>query len=204
MADDYFSGQTVNRQLLIWAIASRRQLERWEPLIAASVRSQLNGPPFGNALIWEAQIEHHFLMIASRNLIHAIDLTDGAIAIDPTIRAELIEGRDLNEHWSENLPVFLGRRGEPRYPSGKRFAERNPKRSPYWWLGWSNADGPRVLPNVPAHAIHKLVDRVEEVVLAQDPRFKRFVPERQPSPWLGQDAGRDRWWPRALDGEFPK
>lgn len=204
MGDDYFDERTVNRQLLIWAVACRRQLDRWEPLVAGFVRSQLSGPPCGEALIWEAQIEHHFLLVAARNLIRAIDLTDGAIAIEPTIRAELIEGRDLNEHWRENLPVFLADpRGEPRYRSGKRFAERNPKQSPYWWLGWSSGDGPQVLPNIPAHAIHELVDRVEETVLARDPGFRRFVPVRQPSRWLGEDAGADRWWPGPRDTETP-
>lgn len=205
MGDDYFNERTVNRQLLMWAIACRRQLDRWEPFVAAFVRSQLNGPPFGDALIWEAQIEHHFLLIAARNLIRAIDMTDGAIPIEPTIRAELIEGRDLIEHWSENLPVFLvrPRSREPRYPSGKSFAERNPEATPYWWLGWSSADGPQVLPNVSAHALHELVDRVEEAVLARDPGFRRFMSVRQASPWLGEEAGRDRWWPRPKDAETP-
>lgn len=118
---------------------------------------------------------------------------------------KLIEGRDLNEHWIENLPVFLvrPRSREPRYPSGKNFAERNPEAGPYWWLGWSSAERPQVLPNVSARAIHELVDRVEEAVLARDPGFRRFVPVRQLSPWLGEDAGRARWWPRPQDAETP-
>lgn len=201
MASDYFDESMANRQLLLWAIATRRQLERWEPLVAANLRAGSGGPPFPDELIWEAEIEHHFLLIAARNLIHAIDLPGAEIAIEQTIRWELIEGRDLNEHWRQNLPVFLvrPRREEPPRQSGKRFAKRNPERSPYWWLGWNSTDGPEALPNVPAHAIHELIDRVEATVIARDSGLKRFIRVRQRSPWLGEDAGKDRWWPRAPD-----
>ena len=205
MARNYFDESMVNRQLLLWAIATRRQLERWEPLVAARLRAGYGGPPFPDELIWEAEIEHHFLLIAARNLIHAIDLPGADIAIEEPIRLELVEGRDLNEHWRENLPVFLvsPRREEPRYPSGQRFAKRNPERSPYWWLGWNSTDGPTVLPNVPARAVHELIDRVEAAVIARDSGLKRLVPLRQPSPWLGEDAGQDRWWPRPPDRGTP-
>jgi hypothetical protein len=197
MVGDYFDERMVNRQLLLWAIATRRQLERWEWLVAANIRAQFGGEPFGGELIWQAAIEHHFLLIAARNLIQAIDLPGAQIAIDQTIRSELIEGRDLHEHWSQNLPVFsvTPRREEPQWPSGKRFANRNPERSPYWWLGWDNIDGPKVLPNGPAHAIHELVDRIEATAIARDSELKRFVPVRQQSPWLGESGGKDRWWP---------
>jgi hypothetical protein len=115
--------------------------------------------------------------VAARNLIHAIDLSAGTVEIDATIRSELIECRDLNEHWRDNLPVFLvtPRQAEPPYPSGKRFAERNPGRDPYWWLSWTNHDGPKVLPNVPASAVHDLVNRVVTAVLAKDPALARFI-----------------------------
>jgi len=198
--DDYFDERTVNRQLLIWAVASRRQLERWEPLVAASLRAQYGGPPFLDASIWEAETEHHFLLIAGRNLIQAIDMTPD-ISIEQTIRSELIEGRDLHEHWRDNLPVFLvtPRQKQPKYQSGKDFATRNPTRGPYWWLGWNNHDGPMILPNVPAHAVHELVDRVEATIVAKDPGFRRFIPPRQPSPWMGEVYGKDRWWPKPVE-----
>jgi hypothetical protein len=197
----YYDESMVNRQLLLWAIATRRQLERWEPLLAARLTTENNGPSFRDELIWQAEIERHLLLIAARNLIHAIDMAGGEIAIEQTIRYELIEGRDLNEHWRENLPIFrvTPRREEPRFPSGKRFAKRNPERSPYSWLEWNSKDGPKVLPNVPARAIHELIDRVEATVIESDSELKRFIPIRQPSPWLGEEAGGDRWWPRPPD-----
>jgi hypothetical protein len=58
------------------------------------------------------------------------------LLIDPTIRSELIEGRDLHEHWEENMPVFnVSPRVEmPPRSTGRRFAARNPKAGPYEWL----------------------------------------------------------------------
>ena len=198
MPSDYFDERTVGRQLLIWALASRRQLERWEPLVAANLRSQDAGPAFASAYVWEAATEHHFLLIAAHHLVRTIDLAQAGIAIDRTIHDELIEGRDLHEHWRENMPVFMvkPRQREPGRKSGKAFAKRNPDRGPYWWLGWNNHDGPMVLPNVPAQAVHELIDRVETTVLARDSGFRRFIPARQPSPWMGEKYGKDRWWPK--------
>jgi hypothetical protein len=85
---------------------------------------------------------------------------------------------------------------EPPHKSGKSFAARNPKRGPYWWLGWNGHDGPMILPNVPAHAVHELIDRVEAGVVARDSELARFIPTREPSPWLGAEYGEDRWWPK--------
>jgi hypothetical protein len=117
------------------------------------------------------------------------------IPIDSTLRAELIEGRDLHEHWAENAPVFnvTPRVVQPRYRTGKNFAARNPDHGPYWWLGWSNKTGPMLLPHVPASGVHEFVDAVEAEVLAQDGVLQRFVPPRAPSPWLVEDG---EWWPR--------
>jgi hypothetical protein len=209
LREGYWDSPSVNRELLIWAFATRRQLERWEPLVADSLRAEFKYPgtsPFTDWQIWETAIEHHFLLVAARNLIRAIELPGAGVTIDPTLRAELIEGRDLHEHWVENAPIFnVHPRREPKYRSGKDFAERNPQPSnyPYWWLGWNSRDGPRVLPNVPAHAIHKLVDRVGAVVTSRDPTLERFVPQRAPSPWAGEAAGDDRWWPRPVNGPLP-
>lgn len=58
--------------------------------------------------MWAAAIEHHFALVAARHLFHALDLPPPAtIPVDPTLRAELIECRDLHEHWRENLPIFM-------------------------------------------------------------------------------------------------
>ena len=37
LADEYFDQTMLNRQRLLWAVATRRQLERWEPLVAGAV-----------------------------------------------------------------------------------------------------------------------------------------------------------------------
>jgi hypothetical protein len=80
-----------------------------------------------------------------------------SVPVDPTLRAEIMEGRDLNEHWTENLPVFnVTPRVEPSRRSGKDFAARNPSTGPYNWLAWDGKRGPRLLPNVTAFAVHEL------------------------------------------------
>ena len=195
-ATQYFDTLMVNRQRLLWAVATRRQLERWEPYVAAAVlrgyeRRQLDG-----ADIWLAQIEHHFALIAARNLLRALDLEPATrVVIDSTLRDELIEGRDLHEHWVENLPVFnvRPRQVQPGYPSGRDFAKRHPDRGPYSSLRWSSKTGARLMPNVSAPALHQLLDEVEAEVLADDAALARFVPPRAPSPWLRRD---EEWWPQ--------
>lgn len=59
MAGDYFSGTMVNRQRLFWAVAARRQLERWEPIVATAVREAFSGRQLGDGDIWLGEIEHH-------------------------------------------------------------------------------------------------------------------------------------------------
>ena len=197
MTEDYFDDLMVNRQRLLWAVATRRQLERWEPLVAASVRAGYARHPFPDADIWSAEIEHHFTLIAARNLLRALDLPPAtSVPVDPTLRAELTEGRDLHEHWVENLPVFnvTPRAAQPPRRSGKEFAARNPDRGPYWWLGWNNKAGAMLLPNVSAPALHGLLDDVEAEVLSKDAALSRFVPEPEPTPWLRRN---DEWWPKA-------
>jgi hypothetical protein len=105
VADDYFDETMVNRQRLLWAVATRRQLERWEPLVASVVRPDPLVPEC--VTVWSAEMEHHFALIAARNLIRAMELPPPmAVQVDDTLRAELIEGRDLHEHWVENMPIF--------------------------------------------------------------------------------------------------
>ena len=187
---------------LRWAIATRRQLERWEPYVAAALRDD----GLEDADIWLAETEHHFALVAAAHLIQAVEklAPTRGIAIDPTIRQELIEGRDLHEHWYENVPVFnvvrfhRGKRlpSEPPRPSGRDFAARNPGVSPYSWLRFRNKTGPMLLPHVSAPALHEFVDAVEADVLARDESLARFVPERAPSPWVVEDG---EWWPRAVE-----
>lgn len=85
---------------------------------------------------------------------------------------------------------------QPRYPSGKDFAARNPSTGPYWWLAWSNTAGAELLPHVSAPTVHALLDAVEAEVLASDPALSRYVPPREPSPWLNENG---EWGPKPED-----
>jgi hypothetical protein len=196
-ADDYFDQRMVNRSRLLWTVATRRQLERWEPYVAAHICARFGRRHVQNGDIWLAELEHHFALVAARNLIHALELEPvSTVPLDPTIRAELIEGRDLLEHWVDNLPVF-NVSPPPKSPprrSGRDFAARNPDRGPYWWLSWNSKQGAMLMPNVPAPAVHELLDAVEAEVLADDPSFASFVPPRAPSPWIRE---RGEWWPKS-------
>jgi hypothetical protein len=194
VSDDYFDRTMVNRQRLLWVVATRRQLERWEPIVASVVRVNPLVPDCTD--VWIAEVEHHFALIAASHLLRALDLSPASsVSVDPILRAELIEGRNLHEHWKENLPVFnvKPRTKEPAHQTGKDFAARNPDRGPYWWLGWSNKTGARLLPNVPAPALHALLDVVEAEVLSDDPELAGCVPTRAPSPWIHE---RGEWWPK--------
>ena len=194
MTHEYFDERMVNRQRLLWTIATRRQLERWELYVAAALLRSMEGRELDSTDIWSAEIEHHFTLVAARHLLRALELEPVTrVSIDP-LRAELIEGRDLHEHWPDNLPVFnvTPRVEQPPRRSGRDFASRNPDRGPYSWLGWSNKTGAQLLPNVPAPALHQLFDDVEAEVLADDAELTGFVPPRARSPWLQQDG---EWWP---------
>jgi hypothetical protein len=93
VTDDYFDERAVNRQRLLWAIATRRQLERWEPIVAADLRDDFAGRERSSERIWAGAIEHHFTLIAAHHLLVALDLPPASgVKVDPTLRAELTEG----------------------------------------------------------------------------------------------------------------
>jgi hypothetical protein len=193
----YFDEPMLSRQRLLWAIATRRQLERWEALLAAEIRDGFARRKTPVADIWASSMEHHFALVAAKHLIRALELPPAAtITVDPTLRSELIEGRDLHEHWDENMPVFnvTPRVAQPRYPTGKSFAARNPDGSPYSWFSFDSKKGPLLLPNVSAFDVHELLDEVERVVMASNSSLANFVPPRASSPWKFHDGN---WWPKA-------
>ena len=199
MLGPYFDERMANRQRLLWAVATRRQLERWELLVAASVRAELGrGPAFESAAIWHAAIEHHFVLVAARNLVQALELDPPttSVVLDATMRAELVDGRNLLEHWAEGMPVFNmhPRRNVPR--QAKRFAALNPKDGPNEWLAFGNTNGAEVIPHVSAFELHDLLDAVEADVLGKDAELAQFIEPRLPSPWVEGDFG---WWPRSDD-----
>lgn len=198
---DYFDGPMLSRARLFWSVATRRQLERWEPIVAAFYLDLWADRETYGADIWSAEIEHHFALVAANNLLRALDLDpETSVPVDPTVRAELREVRDLHEHWDENLGVFnvTPRPVEPKHRSGKRFAERNPDISPYDWLRFSPRTGAQLSPNVYAPVIHELLDAVDADVLDGDRSFAEFIPPRAPSPWLHEDG---EWWPKAAESE---
>jgi hypothetical protein len=91
-AGDYFDQRMVNRSRLFWTVATRRQLERWEPYVAANISAQFGRRHVQDGDIWLAELEDHFALVAARNLIHALELEPAStVPLDPTIRAELIE-----------------------------------------------------------------------------------------------------------------
>jgi hypothetical protein len=196
----YFGKLGVNRARLVWIVATRRQLEQWEAIVSRVLRDSMAGRRVEDWSWWSAEIERHFLLVAARNLFRALDLAPtSSVSVDPILRAELIEGRDLQEHWPDNMPVFnvTPRPAEPGHRSGKSFAARNPKSGPYDAIGWSNKTGALLLPNVSAPALHELLDAVEAEVLASDETLGRFVPPRALSPWVREKG---EWWPKADDG----
>jgi len=193
----------VWRQRLLWAQATRRQLGRWERLVAIAVRRDLDKRESVDGAFWLAESEHHLLLAAARSLLRALELEpQSAVISDTVMRDELQEVRDLLEHWDENMPVFnvTPRKVDPPHPSGRAFAERNPHRTPYNPEAWSNVGGAQVTPNVTAPALHDLLDAVEAEVLEVSPELARFVEVRAETPWMRHG---EEWWPRPwaeLDG----
>lgn len=120
--------------------------------------------------------------------------------VDASLAEEIINGRDLLEHWDEKQPIFnvKPRPREPARRSGKGFAERNPDQSPYWGTGWSSKEGPLLLPRLPASGVHTLLDTALDRGLAEAPDLGPYVPERPKTPWMDQPEI-NGYWPRSTD-----
>ena len=186
------------RQALVWAAAVRRQLERWEPLVA--MHTQLVLDPrrsMPTAVYFEGETERHLLLSAIRNLLKAIGLMDHPPDVDHAVAEEIIQTRDLNEHWDRNIPVFAvaPRTRQPERKSGKAFVVRNPQRSPYCWWAWDSQRGPLVSPNVSATEIHELVEETIVAAVAAEPQFAGIVADAAPRPWRKPVKEGDSWWP---------
>ena len=188
---------------MLWASAVRCQLERWDSFVSryamASLQPNLNPAPESPIVvateeIWQGQIDRHFLLIAAANMLKAISLLDPPPAVDPLVAAELREARDLNEHWSENMPVFntWPRSRSPKYPSGRDFAKRNPRSGPYCWWAWNSQSGPLVTPNVSAMQLHSLVNAIVE---QPGMGVSGHVREASPVRWIQPTSDGGAWWP---------
>lgn len=197
MASQYFEGLMVDRQLLFWTITTRRQLEQWEASLAEIISLGLQSNQPAGQQIWRNQADHHFLFLAARNLVRAADLAAESL-IETPLAETLKDVRDLLEHWDENMPIFNGNlKGVPLRPSGKRFAERNPAATPYWPSAWNSKEGPLLFPSgPPAGELHNALDGVETFVIRRRPELIEYIPERTDEPWLGDDWGDARWFPK--------
>jgi hypothetical protein len=198
----YFDGAGGMRQVLLWTVATRQALERWEASVATAIRLEAyekRKPP--GRLFWAAEIDRYWTFVAARTVLRALGLIDLQIEVDPELEKAVIQHRDLLEHWDENMPVFniSPRQTTPPRKSGKEYASDNPDSSPYGQIRWNGSEGPILGFRVPAEKLHRLLDAVQEEVQARSPSLAEYIPSRAPSPWLGKEAGRDRWFPKLLN-----
>jgi hypothetical protein len=205
--DPYFDTMP-ERQPLVWAVAVRRQLERWEPRVARHTLSGIQknqAPPPERPVsidlleMWQGETEHHYLLVAAGQLLKGLAMLDNPPIIVEVVAAELRETRDLNEHWEDNMPVFnVGptRAKEPARSSGKRFADRNPRRGPYCWWAWDGVRGPLVTPNVTATQLHELVEVAIAACNAARADDPVEIPDAAPRPWHVPTKEGDLWWPK--------
>lgn len=181
----YFEPANAARQVLLWAVATRVQLDRWELHAARfiqEVNSGVREPDGPN--VWAALREHHFCLVAATHLIEAGDLLTPALSIRSDVRADIIAGRDLLEHWIENMPAFNRRphKALPQRRGTQGFAQRNPNATPYLMaLDWHSQHGAMLTPTVPGIVVHDLVDQAERRAVAINPLLAAYIPARQVS-----------------------
>lgn len=202
MQEDYFEGIGGLRQMVLWTVATRQALERWESSVASAIHFELyeqHKPP--GRLVWLAEIDRHFTFVAAHNLIRAVRLIGLEVKVDEDLEAAVTQHRHLLEHWDENMPVFNvePREVEPRYRSGKEYALANPSTTPYGSIRWNSSDGPTLGSDITAAHLHAFLDDAQARAVVQHPGLEDYIPERRRSPWLGEEAGSGRWFPRPPD-----
>src|SRR5437868_1691407 len=145
--DPYFASSMPPRQSLVWASAVRRQIGRWEPLVAKhtlmAIEPNLVPPPATRTTMTcaehcQGETERHLLLVAAWNMLQAAELLRAPPNLDGSVKDELRQARGLVEHWRENMPVLnvTPRPRQPRHSTGKAFASRNPRAGPYSWWSW--------------------------------------------------------------------
>ncbi len=174
------------------------QLDRWESLVARNLWLHLHrNAQLPDPLIWQAERDHHFALVACCNLLRAFALADDPVDVDPVVRTGVIAGGELHEHWDENMPVFNVRpSGTPPRKSGDNFAVSNPDRSPYSCLAWKSNAGPMLLPLVAAPQVHALLDACETWETVRIPSLTKVALLRPASPWTSEIPPPHNWWPR--------
>lgn len=191
LRDDYFSPLMVRRQVLIWVVAARRQLDRWEALVASMLTQSASRR---SVIAWEAEVERQLALVAGRHVLRAVRLSGWNHEVDTTPLDVITDLRNVGEHSDESMPVFnvSPQDGDPPRASGRRLAQALPRSNPFSPFEWNSREGA----GLPASRLREVLDALEQTVLSIDPSLARFVPPSPESPWLGEGAGSDQWWPR--------
>lgn len=172
----YFEDSNKAREVAYWAVATQRQIMRWEPLVAKWIWQLTYKQPQEPGIYWQASAERHFALIAAHHLIDAIDFASFPVTVPAIAHDELCENRDLLEHWADNMPVFNSHPRDVKPPrrSGQSFARRNERAGPYDGSAWDNTVGPKLTPNVPATTVRSLIDDVKAVVAVTYPNLAPY------------------------------
>lgn len=198
--DEDFVRSVRQEQVLLWAIAARRELHHWDRDVAAAASLRLYGKPEPRILTWTAEIDRHFALVALANLVRALRYADVDVAMEnKDLPERLTDLRNVNEHWDDYMPTFsAGRKIRGPQTSGGQFAEKYPGASPYQAWSLDTDQGAMLGPDTPVPLVLTFLGQVETAVLAQRPDLVAVIPEPEESPWLGEDAGDwlPRYWPR--------
>lgn len=191
----------VLRELLLWSIATRPQLDRWEACVAKITLLEVANKRLPGPLIWETSTERHLIFVTAGNMVRALDLV-GPEVVDQHLKDTLRVVRNLLEHWDDYMPIFntRPRRAIPAKgsPAGTWFTESHPEGgSPFSIWAWSSQVGPKLLQTMPASHLRDALDAVDLWVVEQQPSFAEFIPPAVSSPWYGPESGRDQWWPKS-------
>jgi hypothetical protein len=180
--------------VLRWCLATRRQLDRWEELLAQMMLISVRNEKPPGALVWEVRMEHHFALVAADNLRRALNrVQQTGFLKDLHQDIELL--RHLHEHWDAQEDVFANAAnpGPVLNKTAAAFHERHPGRSPYGFFNFKGKTGPQLGPAVNAWELRSALDRIEERAIEVSPDLAPFLTPRPPSPWVCDDY--DNWWP---------
>ncbi len=90
MADPYFDHPLMqHRQVLLWAVATRRQLDRWEPLVVDHLRHAQTHTAMPAARMWQGEAEHHFAIVAFDHMLEALKLWPVPMHIPEVVEQEM-------------------------------------------------------------------------------------------------------------------
>jgi hypothetical protein len=89
VAAEYFNDMMIDRQLLFWTIATRRELERWEARVAEIIRLGLQSASLPGLLVWLSEAERHFVFVAARNLVRTAERDAADTFVDSSMAEDL-------------------------------------------------------------------------------------------------------------------